>query len=148
MRCISLVGGLLVTATLYNLDKRYRLVGADIGDAAAMRQLRVFAARRCRTAAEDVSVGYCGGRCPMMFSMSVDEYALKHHLGLDVVSLPIEEFYHTTRQSATTRQPRAGRRFVRRRARLRRPTQTASYRRGTISRRKNWWKPTSSTRCR
>jgi L-fucose isomerase-like protein len=43
-------------------------------------------------------VGYCGGKCPMMFSMAIDEYAIKRQLGTTVVTIPIEEFYDLAKQ--------------------------------------------------
>jgi L-fucose isomerase-like protein len=109
MQCISVVCGPLITATLFNLGKRYEIVGEDIpagrledralpGAAtksiSALQQVLSFAraamlARRLRTA----RVGYCGGKCPIMMSMAVDEYALKRQLGTTIVTLPIEEFY-------------------------------------------------------
>ncbi len=133
LQCISVVCGPLITATLFNLGKRYEIVGADIpgsgsasnvaaparhagvprlrdeGGYGAGEEDRALAGaathsplsrllafsraamllRRLRTA----RVGYCGGKCPMMFSMAIDEYAIKRQLGVTVVNLPVEEFY-------------------------------------------------------
>ncbi len=120
MQCISVVCGPLITATLFNLGKRYQVVGADLPaapDATADTTLPADAGRRSsrptRDAAETsldqllifsraalavrllrtMRVGYCGGKCPIMFSMATDEYALKRLLGTTVVTLPVEEFY-------------------------------------------------------
>jgi L-arabinose isomerase len=94
MSCISVVCGPLITATLFNLEKRYALHGADLDDAATREELLTFAraamlVRVLRTA----RVGFCGGRCPIMLSLSVDEVAIERHLGMAVVNIPIEEFY-------------------------------------------------------
>lgn len=120
MQCISVVCGPLITATLYNLGKRYDIVGAGIpvggppeggtptsgdvtaladpADIPALDRLLTFAraamlARILRT----MRVGYCGGKCPIMMSMAVDEYALKRQLGVTIVTLPVEEFYELAR---------------------------------------------------
>jgi hypothetical protein len=94
MQCISVVCGPLITATLFNLGKRYEIVGEDIPAVgvpafagigsedrlkaghqqnASLSSLLSFSraamlARRLRTA----RVGYCGGKCPIMMSMAVD----------------------------------------------------------------------------
>jgi hypothetical protein len=34
----------------------------------------------------------------MMFSMAIDEYAIKRQLGTTVVTIPIEEFYDAAKQ--------------------------------------------------
>lgn len=94
MRCISLVCGLLNTATLYNLGKHYALHAADTDEATTMEELRVFArAAMLRRRLRSSRIGCCGGKCPIMFSMSTDDYTLKRQFGLDVVPLPIEAFY-------------------------------------------------------
>jgi len=94
MPCIALVCGPLVTASLYNLEKRYALHGADIGDAAALQALRTFArAAMLQRLLRTMRVGYSGGKPPIMFSTAVDEYALAKTLGVTVVHLPIEEVY-------------------------------------------------------
>ncbi len=92
--CLSLVCGPLITATLYNLDKRYMLVSTDIDDAESMAQLHVFArAALAMHLLRTLRVGYVGGHCPIMFSMAVDEYVLAQQLGVTVVPLPIEQLY-------------------------------------------------------
>ncbi|MHB9108092.1 MAG: hypothetical protein ACYDCO_13620 [Armatimonadota bacterium] len=92
--CLSLVCGPLVTATLYNLNKRYALYGADIPDEDTLGELYTFArAAMMQRLLRDMRVGFCGGKCPIMFSLSVDEYAITRKLGPAVVNLPIEELY-------------------------------------------------------
>lgn len=92
--CLSLVCGPLITATLFNLDKRYALAGADINDAQSMVQLHAFVrAAQAFRLLRNMRVGYVGGKCPIMFSMAVDEYALTRQLGITIVPLPIEELY-------------------------------------------------------
>jgi L-fucose isomerase-like protein len=91
--CLSLVCGPLITGTLYNLEKRYALIGADIADADALAQFRTFAraalaVRLLRT----LRVGYVGGPCPIMLNMAVDEEALTRQLGVTVVPLPMDAF--------------------------------------------------------
>lgn len=41
--CISLVGGLLISPTLYELGKHYQLYGGDIGNPDIVRKLMIFA---------------------------------------------------------------------------------------------------------
>jgi len=92
--CLALVCGPLVTATLYNLGKRYQLYAADMPDEDTLDKLRIFTrAALMRRLLRDMRVGFCGGKCPIMFSLSVDEYAITQRLGMAVVNLPIEEFY-------------------------------------------------------
>ena len=92
--CLSLVCGPLITATLYNLGKQYQLYGADIADEATLARLRTFArAAMMRRLLRTMRVGFCGGKCPIMFSMAVDEYAITRALGASVITLPIEGFY-------------------------------------------------------
>jgi L-fucose isomerase-like protein len=98
MQCLALVCGPLITATLYNLSRRYRLAGADTGDAATWAELRSFArAAMLDRLLRTLRVGYVGGPCPIMCSMAVDEYALRR-LGTTVVNLPIEEFYAAAKE--------------------------------------------------
>ena len=92
--CIALVCVPLITATLHNLDKRYHVEGADIADTEAEAQLVRFArAAAAEGSLRKLRAGYCGGRCPIMLSMSVDEDSLRHTLGVTVVAIPVEEFY-------------------------------------------------------
>ena len=94
MQCISLVCGPLITATLYNLNAHYRLAAADIPDETARRQFLTFArAAMLRRVLRRMRVGYWGGKPPIMFSMSVDEYELKRRLGVTVVNLPMQSLY-------------------------------------------------------
>ena len=94
MQCIALVCGPLITASLYNLGRHYHLAGADFGDAATLSDLEVFArAAMLGRVLRTMRVGYCGGKCPIMFSLTADEYALKRILGTTVVTLPVEEFH-------------------------------------------------------
>ena len=94
LQCISVVCGPLITATLYNLEKHYALYGADLGDAATTVELMDFArAAMLQRILRELRVGFSGGKCPMMFSMSFDEYLIKRQLGTTVVNIPVEEFY-------------------------------------------------------
>ena len=94
LQCIALVCGPLITATLYNLGRRYHLAARDLRDANTLGDLEVFArAAMLGRVLRTMRVGYCGGKCPIMLSLAADEYALKRWLGTTVVTLPIEEFY-------------------------------------------------------
>ena len=94
MQCISLVCGPLITATLYELGKPSCLVGADIGEAEALRQLQTFArAAMLQRALRTMRVGYVGGKPSIMFSMTADDYTLKSRMGITTVALPIEEYH-------------------------------------------------------
>lgn len=99
LQCISVVCGPLITATLHNLEKPGRLVGADLDDPAAFGSFLTFArAALAKRLLRALRVGYCGGRCPIMLSMAVDEYTLKRQFGTTVVTLPIEELQDLARQ--------------------------------------------------
>lgn len=103
LQCISVVCGPLITATLFNLEKRYALHGADIDDAPTMAALLEFSRtalleRLLRT----LRVGVSGGKCPIMISMAYDEYAIKRQLGTTLLTIPIEEFYDLERQIPDT----------------------------------------------
>ena len=94
LQCISIVCGPLITATLYNLDKRCALHGADIDDGETLASLLDFArAAMLERVLRTTRVGFSGGKCPIMFSMSFDEYAVKRQFGTTVVHIPVEEFY-------------------------------------------------------
>ena len=94
IQCISLVCGPLITATLFELGKHYRLFGADIDDANTFDEFMIFArgAMLCRLL-RTMRVGNVGGKPSIMFSMSIDNYGLKKVMGLSVIDLPIEELY-------------------------------------------------------
>ena len=93
MQCISIVCGPLITATLFNLGKPCRLAGADITDAATMDDVLVFArAAMLARALRTLRVGHCGDKCPIMFSMAADEYALTRTFGTTVVNIPMADF--------------------------------------------------------
>jgi L-fucose isomerase-like protein len=113
MQCISVVCGPLITATLFNLGKRYELVGADIPQPTDHRSLITDHSSHSRLLSfsraamllrvlRAACVGYCGGKCPMMFSMAIDEYAIKRQLGTTVVTIPVEEFYDIAKQVPDT----------------------------------------------
>lgn len=94
INCLSMVCGPLITATLFNLRKHYRLHGADIPSESTLSALTTFArGAMLKQALKTMQVGYLGGHCPIMFSMATDEYALKKQLGTTVINLPAEEFY-------------------------------------------------------
>jgi len=99
LQCISVVCGPLITATLYNLEKRYALHGTDIDDPETMEELLTFArAAMLQRVLRELRVGFCGGKCPIMFSMTPDEYAIKRQLGATVINIPIEELYDVAKQ--------------------------------------------------
>ncbi len=103
LQCISLVCGPLITATLFNLGKHYKLVAADIPDEATLNELLVFArAAMLRRVLRTMRVGYSAGKPPIMFSMSTDEFALKRQLGTTVVNIPVEDFYRTAERVTET----------------------------------------------
>jgi L-fucose isomerase-like protein len=94
LQCVSLVCGPMISATLFELGKHYRLAGADISDERTLGMFRVFA-RGCmlRRLLRQTRVGYVGGKPPIMFSMSADDYSLNRTLGVSIVNLGVEEFY-------------------------------------------------------
>lgn len=99
LSCISLVCGPLITATLFELKKHYRLAGSDIGHADTLVELLVFArAAMLRRVLRTLRVGYVGGKPPIMFSMTADDYTLKRVLGATTVTFPIEEFYSRAKE--------------------------------------------------
>ncbi len=101
--CLSLVGGILINPTLYDLGKRYQLYGADIGDSETTERLVVFAqAAMLRQVLRDMRVGYMGGNPDIMFSMAVDEYGLKKVLGVTVI--PLRDVEYTKRQADISRE--------------------------------------------
>ncbi|MCL5998467.1 MAG: hypothetical protein M1546_20795 [Chloroflexi bacterium] len=103
--CLSLVGGMLINPTLYELGKRYQLYGADIGDTETGEKLMIFA-RACmaRRSLAEMRVGYMGGNPDIMFSMAADEYGLKKTFGVSVI--PLRDADYLARQAAV-RQERA-----------------------------------------
>lgn len=97
--CISVVCGPLITATLYELKKHYRLAAADIGDAETLARLMVFArASMLLRTLREMRVGYVGGKNNIMFSMTADGFALKNGLQVTPVTLAVEEFYNRADQ--------------------------------------------------
>lgn len=98
MQCISVVCGPLITSTLYNRGRRYDLVGADIGDTAAIVRFRAFAqASLVRRLLDTLRVGCCNGRPPIMLSLETDPAAVRRVLGPTVVSIPVREFESAAR---------------------------------------------------
>jgi L-fucose isomerase-like protein len=98
MRCISVVCGPLITATLYELGKKYMLVGADIGDDESERELLAFSrAAMALRAMKEARVGYIGGKNNIMFNMTADDFAIKRTLGTTIDVIPLEEFYDLAR---------------------------------------------------
>lgn len=96
MDCISLVGAMLVSPTLYELEKHYQLHAGDIGDREVLRSLMIFArAAMMKRVLYNMRAGYMGENPDIMFSMAVDEYGLKKKLGVTVV--PIRDFEYTKR---------------------------------------------------
>lgn len=94
IQCISIVCGPMITATLFNLEKRYELRGADISDSSTLGHLLAFSrAAMLERVLRTMRVGFSGGKCPIMFSMSFDEYEIKRRLGSTVINIPVEEFY-------------------------------------------------------
>ena len=94
LRCISLVCGPLITATLFELDKSYWLAGADIGDSETLNEFCTFArAAMLVRVCGNMRVGYVGGKNEIMLSMSADDYTLKRKMGLTVVDRPSELFF-------------------------------------------------------
>ncbi len=94
LKCIALVCGPLITATLFELEKPYALAGADIVDSETRKEFYTFArAAMLLRACRDMRVGYVGGKNEIMFSMSADDYTLKRTLGVTIVDRPTERFY-------------------------------------------------------
>ncbi|MBA7469408.1 hypothetical protein ES707_04677 [subsurface metagenome] len=86
--CISLVGGMLINPTLYDLGKQYQLAAGDLGNPEPRSKLMVFArAAMMRQVLRKMRVGYMGKNPVIMFSMAADEYGLKKVLGVDVITL-------------------------------------------------------------
>jgi len=99
INCLSLVGGLLINPTLYELGKHYQLYGADTGDAQATARLLSYArAAMLRQELRRMHVGYLGSNPDIMFSMAVDAYGLKRALGVNIV--PLRDFEYPQRQAA------------------------------------------------
>lgn len=92
--CLSMVGGTLITPSLYNLHKRYHLHASDIPDDRGCASLLTFAraAMLCRSLRE-LRVGCIGGKPPIMFSTAIDEYALAEKCGCTVIHISVEELY-------------------------------------------------------
>jgi L-fucose isomerase-like protein len=94
--CISLVGGMLINPTLYDLGKQYRLAAGDLEDPEVLETLMVFArASMIRQVLREMRVGYMGKNPVIMFSMAADEYGLKKVLGVDVA--PLRDFEYSQR---------------------------------------------------
>lgn len=103
MQCISVVAGPLITATLFNLKKHYRLAGADIGDKDTLAQVVMFArAAMLRRLLRTARIGYCGGRCPIMLNMAADKGALQRILGATVIPFPLKALQDQARAVSAT----------------------------------------------
>jgi L-fucose isomerase-like protein len=97
--CISLVGGMLINPTLYDLGKQYRLAAGDLDDPEVVGTLMVFArASMMRQVLRKMRIGYMGKNPVIMFSMAADEYGLKKVLGVDVIPLRDFEYGQRTEQ--------------------------------------------------
>lgn len=97
--CLSLVGGMLINPTLFELGKTYQLHAADIGDGETTERLQAFAgAAMMRQVLRTMRVGYMGGNPDIMFSMVADEFGLKKTFGVTVI--PLRDAEYAARQSA------------------------------------------------
>ena len=95
IQCISMVGGVLVTGTLFNLNKNYKLVATDFPDEESLYQLKTFTnAAMIKSKLRKCRIGYSGGKNNIMLSMMADEYELKRRFGVSIINIPIEEFYN------------------------------------------------------
>lgn len=99
--CLSLVGGMLINPTLYELGKDYQLHGADIGDPSTTEEMMVFArAAMLKRTLQRMRIGYMGGHPDIMLSMTADEYGLKKTLGVSVI--PLRDNLYKERQRAVS----------------------------------------------
>ena len=96
--CLSLVGGMLINPTLYELGRPHQLCGADVGDMDTTEALLAYArASMLRRALREMRVGYIGGNPDIMFSMAPDLYGLNRTMGVTVV--PLRDFEYTRRRA-------------------------------------------------
>lgn len=101
--CLAMVCGPLITASLYNLHKQYRLLASDIPDETVLEEVMTFArAAMLRRLLREMRVGYIGGKPPIMFSTAVDEYMLADKLGLTVVHIPVDDLYQRAESFSDT----------------------------------------------
>lgn len=97
--CLSLVGGMLINPTLFELKKQYMLFAEEIGNEDGCVQMMIF----MRTAMiqnelRNLKVGYMGGNPDIMFSIAVDENGLKKVFGVSVVPYGGIEYYEKQKE--------------------------------------------------
>ncbi len=92
--CISLVAGPLCSAALKNINHPYMICYDKLGGEHATSKLNEFAlACGAINSINGIRIGYIGGKATHMFSQGFDELSLKKNYGVNVVYIPIEEFF-------------------------------------------------------
>jgi len=94
MRSNSLCGINLMASVLKRLDRNYSYVYGDLSDAECRTEVETFlkaaaAVRYLRT----MRVGLAGSRAPGFFPLDVDEMALRHQVGPELVMIDMMEIF-------------------------------------------------------